>query len=234
MQRVEVHRFPTSSPDDVSGLAGALAAGTIDPANVVAVLGKTEGNGCVNDFTRGFATTSYAGLLATHLRASVAEVTQRVQFIMSGGTEGVMTPHVSVFVRREVREGAHPGRGMVAGVASPRLIEPAELGTMAHVREVALAVERGMADAGITSRADVHFVQIKCPLLTTEAISRALTAGRRVVTTSTYGSMGYSRAAAALGVARALDEIPAAALDDTVIARQWDLFSRVASASAVV
>jgi len=234
MQRVEVHRFPTSSPDDVSGLAGALDAGTIDPANVVAVLGKTEGNGCVNDFTRGFATTSYAGLLATHLRASVAEVTQRVQFIMSGGTEGIMTPHVSVFVRREVREGAQPGKGMVAGVASTRLIEPAELGTMAHVREVALAVERGMADAGITSRADVHFVQIKCPLLTTEAISRALTAGRRVVTTSTYGSMGYSRAAAALGVARALDEIPAAALDDTVIARRWDLFSRVASTSAGV
>src|SRR5580765_3163395 len=84
MQRVEVHRFPTSSPDDISGLAGALDTGTIDPASVIAVLGKTEGNGCVNDFTRGFATMSYAGLLATRLRASVAEVTQRVQFIMSG------------------------------------------------------------------------------------------------------------------------------------------------------
>src|SRR5262249_60227572 len=218
MQRVEVHRFPTSSPDDISGLTGALDSGALDPANVIAVLGKTEGNGCVNDFTRGFATASYAGLLATRLRASIAEVTQRVQFIMSGGTEGIMPPHVSVFVRREVREGARPGKGMVAGIASTRPIEPAELGTMAHVREVALAVERGMADAGITSRADVHFVQIKCPLLTTEAISRALTAGRRVVTTSTYGSMGYSRAAAALGVARALAGSPAAALADPVSA----------------
>ena len=105
---------------------------------------------------------------------------------------------------------------------------------MAHVREVALAVERGMADAGITSRTDVHFVQIKCPLLTTEAISGALASGKRVVTTSTYGSMGYSRAAAALGVARALDEVPAATLDDAAIARRWDLFSRVASTSAGV
>ena len=160
MQRVEVHRFPTSGPDDVSGLAAALDAGSIDAAHVIAVLGKTEGNGCVNDFTRGFATTSYAGLLATRLRASVAEVTQRVQFIMSGGTEGVMTPHVSVFVRREVREGSRSGKGLVAGIASTRPIEPEELGTMAHVHEGALAVERGMADAGITDRADVHYVQI--------------------------------------------------------------------------
>jgi len=234
MHRVEVHRFATSSPDDTSGLAGALDADAIDPANVIAVLGKTEGNGCVNDFTRGFATTSYAGLLATRLRASIAEVTQRVQFIMSGGTEGIMTPHVSIFVRRDVREGARPGKGLVAGIASTRPIEPEELGTMAHVREVARAVERGMADAGITDRADVHFVQIKCPLLTTEAISGALASGKRVVTTSTYGSMGYSRAAAALGVASALGEVPAAAIDDSVIGRRWDVYSRVASTSAGV
>ncbi len=234
MQRVEVHRFPTSAPDDVSGLAAQLDAGAIDAANVIAVLGKTEGNGCVNDFTRGFATTSYATLLASRLGTSPAEVEQRVQFIMSGGTEGIMTPHVSVFVRRDVGEGRRRGKGLVAGIASTRGIEPEELGTMAHVREVALAVERGMADAGITDPADVHFVQIKCPLLTAEAITEATAKGHRVATTSTYASMGYSRAAAALGVARALDEISAAALSDAVIAKRWDLFSRVASTSAGV
>ncbi|MGH6689884.1 MAG: ring-opening amidohydrolase [Gammaproteobacteria bacterium] len=234
MQRVEVHRFPTSAPDDVSGLAASLSAGTIDPANVIAVLGKTEGNGCVNDFTRGFATASYAGLLASRLGTSPAEVQKHVQFIMSGGTEGIMTPHVSVFVRREVAEARRPGKGLVAGIASTRAIEPEELGTVAHVLEVALAVERAMADAGITDPTDVHFVQIKCPLLTAEAITQATDAGERVATTSTYASMGYSRAAAALGVARALDEIPAAALSDAVIAKRWDLFSRVASTSAGV
>ena len=234
MQRVEVHRFPTSAPDDVSGLAAQLDAGAIDPAHVIAVLGKTEGNGCVNDFTRGFATTSYAGLLASRLGTSTTEVENRVQFIMSGGTEGIMTPHVSVFVRQEVGEGRRRGKGLVAGIANTRRIEPEELGTVAHVREVALAVERAMADAGITDPADVHFVQIKCPLLTAEAIAEATAAGKRVATTSTYASMGYSRAAAALGVARALDEVPAAALGDAVIAKRWDLFSRVASTSAGV
>jgi cyanuric acid amidohydrolase len=234
MQRVELYRFPTSAPDDVSGLAALLDARTIDPANVIAVLGKTEGNGCVNDFTRGFATTSYANLLASRLGTSPAEIEKRVQFIMSGGTEGIMTPHVSVFVRRDVSEGRRPGKGLVAGIASTRNIEPEELGTMAHIREVALAVKRGMADTGITDPADVHFVQIKCPLLTAEEITEATAKGHRVATTSTYASMGYSRAAAALGVARALDEVPAAALSDSVIAKRWDLFSRVASTSAGV
>ena len=234
MQRVEVHRFATSSPDDVSGLAALLDGGAIAPTDVIAVLGKTEGNGCVNDFTRGFATTSYAGLLAARLGVAPAEVERRVQFIMSGGTEGIMTPHVSVFARRDVAAGGRPGKGLVAGIASTRAIPPEELGTVAHVREVALAVERAMADAAIADAADVHFVQIKCPLLTAQAITEATAAGKRVATTSTYASMGYSRAAAALGVARALDEVPASALGDAAIARRWDLFSRVASTSAGV
>ena len=114
MQRVEVHRFPTAGPDDVSGLAAALETRLIDPGDVIAVLGKTEGNGCVNDFTRGFATASYAGLLGSRLGASPAEIQQRVQFIMSGGTEGIMTPHVSVFVRREVGGSPRPGVSRIA------------------------------------------------------------------------------------------------------------------------
>jgi cyanuric acid amidohydrolase len=198
------------------------------------VLGKTEGNGCVNDFTRGFATASYAGLLASRLGTTPAEVERRVQFIMSGGTEGIMTPHVSVFVRRETTVPCRPGKGLVAGIASTRAVAPEELGTMVHVREVARAVEAAMADAGIVDRPDVHFVQIKCPLLTADAIADATAAGKRVATTSTYASMGYSRAAAALGVAQALGEVPTAELGDAVIARRWDLFSRVASTSAGV
>jgi cyanuric acid amidohydrolase len=234
MQRVEVHRFPTSGPDDVSGLRAALDAGAVDPAAVIAVLGKTEGNGCVNDFTRGFATASYAALLASRLHTSADEVERSVQFIMSGGTEGIMTPHVSVFVRREVSGDGRRGKGLVAGTASTRAIEPEELGTVVHVDEVARAVERAIAEAGIADRADVHFVQIKCPLLTAEAITEATSAGKRVATTSTYASMGYSRAAAALGVARALGEVPLTSLADAAIAKRWDLFSRVASTSAGV
>src|SRR6266850_1086887 len=201
MQRMEIHRLPTAGPDDVSGLARLIDDGAVSARDVIAVLGKTEGNGCVNDWSRGFSTAAYAALLATRLGTTPDAVTSRVQFIMSGGTEGIITPHVTVFVRRDVDATPRPGRGLVAGVASTRVFKPEELGTMVQIREVETAVRAAMTDASIRNIADVHFVQIKCPLLTAEAITTATARGFRVATTSTYGSMGYSRGASALGVA---------------------------------
>jgi cyanuric acid amidohydrolase len=49
MPIAKVYRISAASPDDVSGIEAAIAAGRIDPKGVVAVLGKTEGNGLVND-----------------------------------------------------------------------------------------------------------------------------------------------------------------------------------------
>src|SRR5689334_7473944 len=51
----KVHRISANGPDDASGIADAIERGEIDPRGVIAVFGKTEGNGCVNDFSRGFA-----------------------------------------------------------------------------------------------------------------------------------------------------------------------------------
>jgi cyanuric acid amidohydrolase len=48
-----VHRLSAASPSDTSGLDDAIATGRIRAETIVAVLGKTEGNGCINDFTRG-------------------------------------------------------------------------------------------------------------------------------------------------------------------------------------
>ena len=59
-----VHRLSAGGPDDVAPLANAIAAGRIDPAGIVAILGKTEGNGCVNDFTRAFAVKAFRRALS--------------------------------------------------------------------------------------------------------------------------------------------------------------------------
>ena len=85
--------------------------------------------------------------------------------------------------------------------------------------------------AGIDDRRDVHFVQIKCPLLTSERIEAAHARGNKTITTSAYGSMGYSRGASALGVAKALAEIGDDVREEHVL-KNWDLFSSVASTSA--
>src|SRR6202035_403891 len=86
-------------------------------------------------------------------------------------------------------------------------------------------------DAGIDDPSDVHFVQIKCPLLTSDRVEAAHARGQKTVTTSAYGSMAYSRGASALGVAAALGEIDGAVEDQHVL-KSWNLFSSVASTSA--
>ena len=68
-----------------------------------------------------------------------------------------------------------------------------------------------MADAQIADAADVHFVQIKCPLLTAQRIAEAEARGQTVATRDTLKSMGLSRAASSLGVAIALGEVEPAA-----------------------
>src|SRR5947209_16127192 len=102
----KVHRISAAAPNDTSGIEQAIADGRIDPAGIVAILGKTEGNGNVNDFTRGFATHALTLMLGKHLAANAKDVC----LVMSGGTEGAMAPHWTVFERRE-RGGQVGGKG---------------------------------------------------------------------------------------------------------------------------
>ena len=88
-----------------------------------------------------------------------------------------------------------------------------------------------MRDARIDDMSDVHFVQIKCPLLTSERVKEAGARGKTPVTTSGYASMGYSRGASAIGVAKALGEI-GADVGGSQVLKHWGLYSSVASCSA--
>jgi len=65
MPTAKVHRISANAPDDVSGIEAAIADKRIDPAGIVAIFGKTEGNGLVNDFSRGFATQSLGLMLGS-------------------------------------------------------------------------------------------------------------------------------------------------------------------------
>lgn len=226
-RRAFLHRISATSPDDVSGLARAIAEGRIRPEGIIAILGKTEGNGCVNDFTRAFAVQSLQLELKRHLPAAEAEA---VCCVMSGGTEGALAPHWLVLERRDDARGAAPA--LAIGRARTRDILPEELGRMAQIEAVAEGVRAAMADAGISDPRDVHFVQIKCPLMTAARVAEAQARGETVAIRDTLKSMGYSRGASALGVGLALGEIPAAALSDSVIARDVSLFSGRASTSA--
>ena len=231
---VEVIRIATKSPGDVSGLLQFIDAGRIVPSTILAVLGKTEGNGGVNDFTREYAVSALCHALSPHLDVAPPEVEERIAFVMSGGTEGVLSPHITVFTRSVIDEGDADkanGKRLSIGIAYTRDFLPEELGRNAQIEETVKAVHAAMRDAGIADSRDVHFVQIKCPLLTSNRMEAAHARGCKTVTTSAYGSMAYSRGASALGVAVALEEIEGHTREDQVL-KNWDLFSSVASTSA--
>jgi cyanuric acid amidohydrolase len=225
--QARIHRISAAGPDDVSGIHEAIAAKRLDPAGIVGIFGKTEGNGCVNDFTRGYAAQSLGLLLRRYLPDEAAGA---VCLVMSGGTEGAMAPHWTVFERIEA-EGVS-GPALAIGRAHTPDLPPEGLGRLAQVRLVAEGVTRALADARIESAADVHFVQVKCPLLTAPRIAEAQRRGQTVATQDTLKSMGLSRAASALGVGVALGEIDPGTLSDGDIGTRRALWSGRASCSA--
>jgi cyanuric acid amidohydrolase len=228
---IGVWKVAMASPNDVSELAKLIDGGQIDPASIVALIGKTEGNGGANDFTRGYATLSYQLLLARHLKTTPEEIAKRVAFVWSGGTEGVLSPHATVFTR--TTGGTSDGSPRLAmGIGITRDIPPEEVGTMIQVREVAKAVEKALKEAGIDDPRDVHYVQVKGPLLTPASISDADRRGAKLVTRDPNGSKPYARGATALGVALALGEAKDKDLSDDVIARNMNIYTSVASTSA--
>ncbi|MBC7733672.1 MAG: ring-opening amidohydrolase [Bacteriovorax sp.] len=232
-QHVEVLRIDCTGPGDLGRVRALIESGDLVPAAIVAVMGKTEGNGCVNDHTREYAAAMWCQLLAPHLDCAPAEVERRVALVMSGGTEGVLSPHFTVFTRRWVDGAAtHGPKRLVIGTASTRDFAPEEIGRAAQVDATAQAVSAAMADAGITDVADVHFVQVKCPLLTAAKINDAISRGAPPVTRDTYESMGCSRGASALGVAVALGEVAREEVTDAAVLTDTTLFSSRASASA--
>lgn len=234
VQHVEVYRIACSGPSDLSGVQALIDSGKLQALDIVAVMGKTEGNGCVNDFTRDFAVTSWCQFLSLYLKCSPREVGRRVALVMSGGTEGVLSPHFTVFSRRWVPASFPPPiqRRLVVGMAHTRDFLPEEIGRNAQIDCTADAVREAMRDAGITDTSDVHFVQIKCPLLTSAKVNAALKRGAVPLTHDTYESMGYSRGASALGVALALGEVQPQADLPAALLTDWSLYSTRASASA--
>jgi len=228
--RVEVYKLPQNSPDDLSALDIAIATGKISPHKIVAIMGKTEGNGCVNDFTRGFAVQT----LKNYLEKIIGrEQSDRIVYVMSGGTEGVLSPHLTIFTSEESQSDQPKQMGLTLGVIHTRDFSPDEVGSLTMVKEVAVAINKAIEQAGL-AKSNVHFVQIKCPLITSHDRQLMTDEKSGVKSTSSYQSMGYSRGASALGVAVALGEVNLDELTTEDICQNYSLYSSSASTSAGV
>ncbi|MEU8172655.1 ring-opening amidohydrolase [Microbispora hainanensis] len=229
---IEVRKVPIESVTDASGLARLIDDGVIEADRVLAVIGKTEGNGGVNDYTRILADRAFREVLLAKGTRTAEEVAQ-VPLVWSGGTDGVLSPHATIFATVDPATAVRTDEPRVSvGVAMSEVILPEDIGRPAMVEKVAAGVREAMKIAGIDDPADVHYVQTKTPLLTLSTITDAKERGQTVVTEDTLKSMDISNSTTALGIAVALGEIETPAAEQ--IHKDLSLYSSVASCSSGV
>jgi cyanuric acid amidohydrolase len=226
---VEVAKVEIKNVSDASGLEACIVNGQMAADEVVAVIGKTEGNGGVNDFTRILADQAFRAVLMKHGSRS-AEQVEQIPMVWSGGCDGVITPHATVFARNDKTGSPGKARLTIGQAMSPEIL-PEDIGRPAMVEKVAIGVRAAMEDAGITDPKDVHYVQTKTPLLTIESIQAAEGRGQTLFC-EVHDSMGVSNGTTGLGIAVALGEIDMPKAEE--ICRNLDLYSSVASCSSGV
>ena len=226
---IDVAKIEIKSVSDASGLEELIASGRMAADEVVAVIGKTEGNGGVNDFTRILSDTAFRGVLLKHGTRSEAEVGE-IPMVWSGGCDGVLTPHATVFASNDQTGPAGAPR-LAMGTAMSAPILPEDIGRPAMVEKIADGVRAAMADTGIDNPADVHYVQTKTPLLTIDTVREAHGRGETVAC-EVHESMGVSNGTTGLGIAVALGEVSMPGADQ--ICRNLDIYSSVASCSSGV
>ncbi len=229
---IEVRKIPLRHVADASGLAELIDSGVFEADRVVAVIGKTEGNGGVNDYTRIIADRAFREVLVGR-GSRTAEEVAGIPIVWSGGTDGVISPHATVFATlpAERAERTEEPR-LTVGIAMSERLLPEEIGRRGMIEKVAAAVKDAMAEAGIADPSDVHYVQTKTPLLTIHTIREARSRGQSVWTENTHESMDLSNGGTALGIAVALGEIEMP--DDSVVLHDRSKYSTVASCSSGV
>src|SRR4029079_17715786 len=225
---IEVRKVPIHSVADASELTKVLDQGVMEASRVVAIIGKTEGNGGVNDYTRIIADRAFREALVAG--GAPAEQVKEVPIVWSGGTDGVISPHATIFATVDA-EPSDEQRLTVGFAMSERLL-PEDIGRTPMIEKVAAAVRVAMERAGITDVADVHYVQTKTPLLTIHTIRDAKSRGKTVWTEHTHESMDLSNGCTALGIAVALGEIEMPT--DADVMHDRSLYSSVASCSSGV
>ena len=226
---IEVAKVELKNVQVASGLEAAIRSGQFRADEVIAVIGKTEGNGGVNDFTRILADQAFRRTLLKLGSRSEAAVAQ-IPMVWSGGCDGVITPHATIFARTDATGPMSQSRLAIGTAMSVELL-PEDIGRPAMVEKVADAVKAAMRDAGIEDAADVHYVQTKTPLLTVDSVAEAHARGKEVAC-EVHDSMGVSNGTTGLGIAVALGEIKMPKAEE--ICRNLDLYSAVASCSSGV
>ena len=230
-EAIEVRKVPIHGVSDASELTKLIDDGVLGANRIIAIIGKTEGNGGVDDYTRIIADRAFREAIIA--KGAAPEQVRQIPIVWSGGTDGVISPHATIFATIPADEAEQTDEPrLTVGFAMSEPILPEEIGYLGMVEKVAAGVKIAMERAGITDPKDVHYVQTKTPLLTIHTIRDAKSRGATVWTEQTHESMDLSNGTTGLGVALALGEIEKPTNADVMHNRE--LYSSVASCSSGV
>src|SRR5262249_4923462 len=95
---IEVAKVELKTVQDASGLDACIARGPFTAHAAIALIGKTEGNGGLNAFTRLLADQAFRRAPQRHGKRSEADIAT-IPMVWSGGCDGVITPHATVFAK---------------------------------------------------------------------------------------------------------------------------------------
>jgi len=185
---------------DASGLEACIAKGQFAADEVIAVIGKTEGNGGVNDFTRILADEAFRRVLARAASAAKPK-SQKYHTMVWSAAVTASSRRTPRCLPPTARPDPNPKARLAIGTAMSVELLPEDIGRPAMVDKVAAAVKAAMKDAGISDPKDVHYVQTKTPLLTIDAVLDAEKRGHDVAC-EVHDSMACRTAPPALGIAR--------------------------------
>ena len=106
---IEVLKVELKSVSDASGLEKGITGGLYNADEVIGVIGKTEGNGGVNDFTRILADQAFRRVLLKHGKRDEKAVNQ-IPMVWSGAATA-SSPRTPRSSRATTRPARPPKRG---------------------------------------------------------------------------------------------------------------------------
>ncbi len=222
---VAAHKISLGHPSDVSGLERLVRESRLDPNEVVAVVGKTQGSGDRFDTTRMDADRALRRALL-ELGSSTPGQVEQIPMVFSSGAVGLLDPNAVVFTRTPGVPVVGSGPRLTIGTAQTAPILDAERGRAAMVGAVADSVREAAASAGIDPRDTAYVLGKSClPALTD-------------FTPIEHGDAGYddmatvlsTSGATALGIGIAVGDVAGPIRDADVVANS-SLWSARASTS---
>src|SRR5699024_1664969 len=134
---IEVRKVTIHSVADASELAKLTDDGVMEADRVIAIIGKTDGNGGVNDYTRIIADRAFREVIEEKGTRSMDEIRQ-IPIVWSGGTDGVISTHATVFATLPEEKTTKTDEPRLSvGFAMSEQLQPEEIGRTPMIEKVA-------------------------------------------------------------------------------------------------